>query len=78
MKKYISIERKHIATNLTLPIEKHLPVICVEYEDGRPEEHYNRVDILGPSVVVYKPFDHDEGDPSSSAWIETDSEIKTW
>lgn len=77
MKKYISIERKRIATNLLLPSEQHLPIICVEYEDGRPEEHYHHVDILGPSAVVYKPFDHEPGDPMSTAWIETESELRT-
>lgn len=85
MKKYISVERAHIAYNKLIDMHpdpesrkmKHKPVICVEYEDGRAEEHYNEVAILGPSVVVYRPDNKEPGDPMSVAWIETEAELET-
>jgi hypothetical protein len=74
VKKFISIERQQIIANRHMAVKR--PVIVVEYEDGRPEEHWHQVEILGPSRVVYDPSNKELGDPMAHAWIETTAELE--
>lgn len=71
----ISIDRKRIQRNRENPDKASLPVIAIEYEGISPCIWAFRVNILGPSRVVYQGNYNDEGE-LGAAWVETESDVE--
>ncbi len=78
MKTYISIDRDRIESNRIDGLD--LPVIYVE-EEGPGltlmPGWCRRVEISGPSQVIYDP-DYDDNGHRGGAWIETEAQVSRW
>ena len=71
MKTYIHVNQAHIRKNIRLEPDEQIPVLTVK--TYKSNNYCNKVEIKGPSKVVYSPYK-----PLSCGarvWIETESEV---
>ena len=78
MKTKIYVDAKAVTGNNTwdgieLPLDKKVPV-CVLIKENFEEIKFSTCKILGPSLMVYKPYNPLQN--GGTVWIETDSEIE--
>ena len=71
MKTYIHVNARLVRKNIDAGLEEREPVLTVK--TYKSNNYCNRVDINGPSRVVYSP-DKPLG-CGARVWIETESEV---
>jgi hypothetical protein len=68
MKLLVSVDREVISKGGGWPL-------CIEFEGSDHAIYAKEVYIPGPCTLVYKPDEHDPGDPKASCWIEVEGDV---